>query len=200
VSLTNGVTFYPGVGADKAIAELHELIGQITSSWAEVEDGLFHVFVIAIAGPSLVGDVRPYRSVFFTFSSYEGKMRMVHNAMNTRYGNDEGIITEWKELRKALNGFASLRNDVAHLIPQAKSSTDPTAKANVRLVPAFWRSAFQEDDFDKTGYSIDEIRQAIAPYWGHHPDGGVTNYQLGYRVQQFAMKLRHPQPPPPSTP
>jgi hypothetical protein len=205
VSLTNGNTFYPGIGADEAMAELHGLVGQITSTWAEVEDGLFHIFVIAIAGTFFVGDLRPYRSVFFTFSSYEGKMRMVHNAMNTKYSNDEDVSAEWKELRRALNGFASLRNDIAHLIPKAKTSTDPTAKANVRLVPAFWRSAFQEHDFDKAGYSIDELWQALAPYWGYHPrinlnpPSGEARYQLGYRLQQFAEKLEPSRPSPPST-
>jgi hypothetical protein len=207
--LTNETTFHPGIGADEAMAELHGLIGQITSNWAEVEDGLFHLFVTALAGTWSVGDLRPYRSVFFTFNSYEQKMRMLNNAMKARYGDDETpragntasarrlarkgrevkssakkvcadtISTEWKALKKALDDFADLRNTIAHLIPKAKSSTDPT------------------------GYSIDQLRQALAPYWGYHPrislnpPGGATNHQLSYRLQQFAMKL---QPAPPSAP
>jgi hypothetical protein len=156
-------------------------------------DHLFHVFVVALAG--VVSDLRPYRAVFFTFSSYEAKMRMTNNAMKSRYGKNENIIIEWNVLRRALDGFARLRNEVAHLVPMARSSTDPKAAANVRLVSPFWRSAFQEDDFDKLGYSIDELWEALRPYWGYHPrislnpPNGEEAHQLAYRLQQFAMRL-----------
>jgi hypothetical protein len=205
--LTNGVTFYLGIGADEAVAELHGLVGEITAKWAGVEDQLFQLFVVALAGTWLVGDIRPYRAVFFTFSSYEGKMRMVHNAMKARYGEDKEIMGEWKELRDRLNGFSELRNEIAHLSPTTKPSTDPTAKANVRLIPPFWKS-FQPAEFDRLGYSIDELWQALAPYWGYHPrihglspPGNGWSYQLGYCLQEFSMKLQPlAVPPPPSTP
>jgi hypothetical protein len=170
-----GVTFYPGVGAEEAIAELHSLIGQITADWARIEDGLFTVFVLALVGSFPEDQLGPYRAVFFTFSSYEGKMRMVNNAMNARYGGNEKVKAEWRELRKALDDFARLRNEVAHLYPAAKSWTDPTAKANVRLVPPFWRSCSSAYDFDSFGYSVDELWQALPPYWGYHPRISLTH-------------------------
>jgi hypothetical protein len=194
--VTNGVTFYPGVGADEAIAELHSLVGEITANWASVEDNLCRLFVVAIAGTWLVPDIRPYRAVFFTFSSYEGKMRMVHNAMKARYGENKEVMNGWKELRDCLNGFSDLRNEIVHLVPMAQSSTSPTAKANVRLIPPFWKSAFQEQAFNNLGYSADELWKALRPYWGYHPrihglnpPGERLDYQLSYRLEQFAIKL-----------
>jgi hypothetical protein len=201
--LGTGGTFYPGVGTDEATAELYNLVGQITGTWAQVEDGLFNVFVVALAGSLFVSDLRSYRAVFFSFSSYESKMRMTNNAMKSRYGNNEKIKAEWNVLRSALDGFSRLRNEIAHLVPMSKSSTDPTARANVRLVPPFWRSAFQETDFDKLGYSIDELWEALRPYWGYHPrislnpPSGEEAHQLGYRLQQFAKRLS-PDPAPAS--
>jgi hypothetical protein len=117
--LTNRGAFYPGVGADEAIAELHNLVGQITATWAGVEDELFHVFVVAIAGTWSVQDVHPYRAVFFEFPSYESKRRMVDSAIKARYGENKEVMGRWKQLRSSLNGFSSLRNEIAHLIPMA---------------------------------------------------------------------------------
>ena len=193
--MSNGVTFYPGVGADEEIERLERLVGKITGFWAQVEDSLFELFVVAIAGKWLVGDVRPYRAVFFTFSAYEGKMRMLNNAIRARYGENEGLMKEWTTLKKDLGGAAALRNEIAHLIAAAKGSVDRDAKANVRLVPALWKSSFQERDFDKLGYSWDQLTQALAPFWSYDPslniwDTGRT--MLGYRVQEFTRKL----PPP----
>jgi hypothetical protein len=199
LSLDSGQTFYPGIGADDAIAELHSLVGQITASWADVEDQLFQVFVMAVAGTWLVGDIRPYRAVFFSFNSYEQKMKMVHNAMKARYSDNREIMGSWKELRDSLNGFSKLRNGIAHLIPMAKSSTDPDAKADVRLVEPFWKVSLQERDFNKLGYSVDELWQALRPYWGYHPrihglspPGEGLSYQLGYRLQEFVKRLQSP--------
>jgi hypothetical protein len=199
--LTNGQTFYPGIGADEAIAELHNLVGRITASWAEVEDQLFQVFVIAVAGTWLVGDIRPYRAVFFAVSSYGTKMRLVHDAMKARYGENGEVLSSWKDLKGSLDGFSELRNKIAHLVPMARPSIDPTAKANVRLVPPFWKSSFPERDFDKLGYSVDQLWQALGPYWGYHPrihgpsppiEG--PSHQLGYRLQEFIKKIQPPIP------
>jgi hypothetical protein len=55
------------------MAELHSLVGQITASWAHVEDQLFQVFVLAVAGTWLVGDIRPYRAVFLPSVPMRGK-------------------------------------------------------------------------------------------------------------------------------
>ena len=126
-------------------------------------------------------------------------MRMVHNAMKARYGDNKEVMSSWKELRDSLNDFSELRNEIAHLTPMAKSSTDPAAKADVRLVPPFWKSSFQERDFDKLGYSVDELWQALGPYSGYHPrihglspPGEGLSYQLGYRLQEFIKKLQPP--------
>ena len=48
--MANPVTFYPGIGADEEIARLERLLGKITAYWAQVEDGLFNLFVVALAG------------------------------------------------------------------------------------------------------------------------------------------------------
>lgn len=195
-------TLHPGIGSDQKTNELQNLVGQITSTWAGVEDQLFQVFVVALAGTWLVGDVRPYRAVFFTFSSYEGKMRMTHNAMKSRFGENKQTMEQWKVLRTALDGFSGLRNEIAHLIPMAKPITDPNAEANVRLIPAFWKNTLQVKDFSSTGYSVDELWQALKPYWGYHPrigppPPGEEGYQLSYRLQQFANALSPLRPSPP---
>ncbi len=196
--MTNAVTFYPGLGADEAIAELHGLVGEIAAFWAHVEDGLFELFVTAIAGTWLVGDVRPYRAVFFTFSSYESKMRMVQNAMRARFCENGEITREWLELRKSLNGASELRNEIAHLVPMAKGSLDQNARANVRLVPPFWKAIHQERDFDELGYSHSQLLQALAPFWGFDPRINrfdVPDQTLRYRLRQFALKLEPPRSP-----
>jgi hypothetical protein len=103
---TGPTTWYPGVGADEEIAKLERLVGKITAFWAEVEDELFAIFMFAVSGKwwmDAMAEVEPYRAVFFTFSSYESKMRMLHNAMRVRFESNEKIWTEWKELRKACN-------------------------------------------------------------------------------------------------
>jgi hypothetical protein len=196
--VSNSTTFYPGVGADDAMRELRELVGQITATWAEVEDQLFHVFVVALAGTFYVQDLKPYRAAFFARGSYENKMRMTNEAMKARYAANTVVIEQWNTLRRAMDGFSSLRNEVAHLIPMAKSSTDRNVKANVRLVPAFWKNAFKRDEFDQTGYSLAELWQALKPYWGSHPrislepPAGDEASQLAYRVQHFASTLSPP--------
>lgn len=195
-------TFHPGIGADEEIAKLQRAVGEITGFWAQIEDGLFHLFVVAIAGTWLVADLRPYRAVFFNFTQYNTKRQMVDNAMKARFGDNEEIMAEWSELRKALNGAAEVRNRVAHLVPMAKSSTDPTAKANVRLIPPFWRQTSLSKEFDELGFSLEELFRAFAPYRGYHPQfwtPEMPSHQLGYRLQEFAFKLAPPRPPP-STP
>ncbi len=193
--LSNGVTFYPGIGADEEIEKLERLVGKITAYWAQVEDQLFSLFVAAVAGgPPMDHQLGPYRAVFFTFSSYEGKMRMVHNAMKARYAANEELMTEWGELRKRINGFAALRNEIAHLTPMAKGTQDPKATAVVRLVPPFWKG-FPNPDFDKGGYSWAELTTALASFWSFDPSLNIweTSHQmLGYQLQQFIMKLMPP--------
>jgi hypothetical protein len=191
-------TFYPGIGADEEIARLHHAVGEITGFLAQIEDGLFHLFVVAIAGKWLVGDIRPDRAVFFTPTTYNPKRQMVDNAMKARFGDNEEIMAEWTELKKALNGAVEIRNRVAHLVPMAKTSTDPNAKATVRLVPAFWKQTSQSKEFDELGLSLEELLHAFAPYRGYHlqywtPD--MPRHQLGYQLQQFALKLSPPRPP-----
>ena len=156
------------------------------------------MFVVALAGTWHVGDLRPYRAVFFTFSSYEGKMRMVHNAMKARYGANEEIMGEWKDLRDGLNGFNDLRNKVAHLTPTTKPSPDPNAKAHARLIPPFWKS-LRPLEFEGTGYSADELWQALAPYWGYHPrihglnpPNSELSSPIGSRLQALSLKLGLP--------
>jgi hypothetical protein len=203
--VSEGVTSYPGVGADEAIDELHRLVGEITSEWAGVEDQLFRIFVVALAGAFHI-DLRPYRAVFFTFSSYEGKMRMTNNAVRARYAENEEILTRWAALRKDLNAFSNLRNEIAHLSPAAIYSTDPAAKANVRLLPPFWKSAFTASDFDKVGYNQSELLQALAPFRGWdprislNPPAGDAADSLGYRLERFAMELLPPFVPRPTDP
>ncbi len=201
--MANPVTFYPGIGADEEIARLERLLGKIAAYWAQVEDGLFNLFVVALAGTWLIGDVRPYRAVFFTFSSYEGKMRMVNNAMKSRYGADEKIMAECAELQKSLNGLSALRNEIAHLTPMAKGTQDREAKAVVRLVPPFWKGAFQNADFEKGGYSWAELTRALAPFWSFDPSLNIwhtTHTMLGYRLQEFTKRLEPPHPPAPAAP
>jgi hypothetical protein len=191
----NTTTWYPGVGADRATRDLNELVGQITANWAGVEDGLFNIFVVALNGTFLVKDLRPLRAVFFTFSAYEGKMRMVNNAIKARFAQDQDVLDSWKTLKSALDGFAALRNQVAHLVPMARSTLDQNAPANVRLVPPFWKSGPNApDEFDTTGFSLVELWQALGPFWGYHPligppRSGDEAYQLSYRVQEFAKKI-----------
>jgi hypothetical protein len=97
--VSKDVTWYPGIGADDEIARLQRLVGKITAYWAELEDSLFTIFVFALAGTWSIRDVEPYRAVFYTFSSYEGKMRMLHNAMKQRFRNDPETMEEWLKLR-----------------------------------------------------------------------------------------------------
>lgn len=129
--MSDGATFYAGVGADAEIEKLYSLVGKITGFWAEVEDGLLLAFVVAVAGTLRVDDIRPYRAVFFTVRSYEGKKHMVDKAMKARCSANMEILSEWAKLLKDLNDFAALRNKIAHLSPQAKGTPDPNAQAIV---------------------------------------------------------------------
>ena len=134
--------------------------------------------------------------MFFTFSSYEAKMRLVHNAMKARYGMDEKTMGEWNELRKSLNDFSELRNEIAHLAPMAKGLKEKEAKAIVRLVPPFWK-AYPQSDFDKGGYSWDELTKALSPFWSFDPSLNIwdtSHVMLGFRLQQFNLRLLPPIP------
>ncbi len=192
------VTFYPGVGADEEIGKLYHLVGKITAYWAEVEDQLFNTFVAILVRSYPYGEeIRPYRAVFFSSNSYEAKMRMVHNAMKERYGADKTIMSDWHELRTSLNAFAKLRNEIAHLTPQARGQSDPKATAIVRLVPPFWK-AYPQLNFDQSvGYSWDDLTKALAPFWGYDPSLNIwetSTTMLGYRLQQFSLRLLPPRP------
>lgn len=193
--MVKDVTWYPGVGADEEIARLERLVGKITAYWAQVEDGLFTIFVFAVAGTFAVGDLQPVRAVFFTFSSFEGKMRMLHNAMRQRFRDDPDTIAQWMDLRKALNDFAAIRNEIAHLIPRPKYTLNPTAKAIVRLSPPFWKPSPDEDvglEFEQRGYSWDQLTQAIAPFWGFDRSLNIydTSPRLSKRVDDFHLRLQ----------
>lgn len=192
-------TWYPGVGADKKTAELYELVGKITATWAQVEDVLFQVFVVALTGTWLGNDLRPYRAVFFSFSSFEQKKKMVNSAIKTRFAEDPEILDEWRIHRRDLEGFAELRNKVAHLQPSCKSSLDPNADAVVRLIPPFWKSQDGLGEFEEQGYSAEELWEALGPFWGSHPSinhgqplPGHRRFQMTYRIQQFAQRLGPP--------
>jgi hypothetical protein len=194
--VTKEVTWYPGLGADEEIARLEQLVGKITAQWAEIEDSLFMIFVFAVAGKWAVGDIEPYRAVFYTFSSYENKMRMLHNAMKARFPSDSSAMNEWQELRKSLNDFSKLRNEIAHLIPRAKYSRDQRAKAIVRLAPPFWTPGDPERaEFEQRGYSWDELTKALAPFWGYDPSLNIRTAaqpRLAYRLYQFQQRLQAP--------
>jgi hypothetical protein len=86
-------TWYPGVGADAAIAALERAVGKFTGYWAQVEDGLFELFVVALVGTHLTQGLQIYRGIFFTFSSFESKMRLLNNAMRSRFGGNKSIST-----------------------------------------------------------------------------------------------------------
>ncbi len=181
-------TFYPGVGADAAIADLHRAIGEITSTWADVEDTLFTFFVVGLTGEWLI-DLRPYRSAFFALSSFEMKMRMINAAMKTRYSEDESILAAWRNLKRRADVAANDRNQIAHLIPVAFYTADKDAPANVRLVPPFWKSSHQNKgarQFEEIGFSLEDVR-ARKKGWD----------SLSYDLQQLSMKLMPPTRPKP---
>jgi hypothetical protein len=198
--LSNGPTWYPGIGADEEIAKLERLVGQITAFWAKVEDELFVIFMFAIAGDSLniFVDIEPCRAVFFSFSSFEGKMRMLHNAMCARFRNDDRTLNDWRELRKACISLAGLRNEIAHLIACPKYSADPRAIATVRLRPPFWKPSGGAD-FEDQGYSWNELTQALRPFWGYDPTLNIppdVAKRLTFRIHQFGLGLKPPSPSP----
>ena len=124
---------------------------------------------------------------------------MVDSAMKARFKNQTGIIKEWTELKIIVDRFSKLRNEVAHLTPTTQPSTDPEAKANVRLVPPFWKGIINEKDYNKTGYSVDELWQKLKDFWGYHPRirydfqaGEKISHQLSYRLAEFTKTLVEP--------
>ena len=103
------------------------------------------------------------------------------------------------KVKKLVDRFSSLRNEVAHLTPVTQSSTDPEAKANVRLVPPFWKGIINEKEYSKIGYSFDELWQKLKDFWGYHPrikynlqDGEEIYHQLSYRLAEFTKTLLEP--------
>ena len=162
-------TPYPGVGAVEEIDKLELLVGKITGYWAQIEDQLFNIFVAVLArGYPDANDIAPYRAVFFTFSSYEAKMRLVNNAIKQRYETGDSILNEWDGLRKKLNKFSDLRNEIAHLVATVRGLEDRTTTAVARLVPPFWK-AYPQTSFDDAGYSWQELTDALKPFWGFNP-------------------------------
>ncbi|ANG97776.1 hypothetical protein A8A54_15570 [Brucella pseudogrignonensis] len=195
----NTTTFYPGVGADDQVAALERLVGQITGRWAQIEDQLFDLFVIALAGSKVFSEIEPYRAVFFSFSSFEGKMKMLNNALKARLSDRCEDLERWNQLKKIVEQFSKLRNEIAHLVPVTLATTDAYAEANVRLVPPFWKSSLKGHDFEGAGYSIAELRVALRPFWGWDPTVFLDDfpeedsvYQLGYRIQEFERTLDNP--------
>jgi hypothetical protein len=192
--MADQVEWYPGEGADEEIARLQQLVGKITAYWAELEDSLFTVFVFALAGTLNVGSIEPYRAVFFTFPSYDAKMRMLHKAMKARFPKGSDIMNEWLELRKSLNAFADLRNEIAHLIARPKYFRDPKVKAIVRLAPPFWKPDNHElIEFEQRGYSWDELTKALAPFWGFDPSLNIPptgEPRLASRLDKFHERLQ----------
>jgi hypothetical protein len=104
----------------------------------------------------------------------------------------EGALTKWKALRKSMNDFSALRNEIAHLISRPKYSLDPAATAVVRLVPPFWKPTEGEIEFEKRGYSWDQLTHAIAPFWGYDPSLNIRDAsqpKLIARLDDFRKKL-----------
>ncbi|WP_139234339.1 hypothetical protein [Methylobacterium pseudosasicola] len=193
---TVSVTFYPGKGADEKVAELEIMVGKITANWAGVEDGMFEIFYGAITNWDFNADMKTLRALFFTFSSYEQKMRMLHNVIKTKLRDRPEQLNTWIALKKKIDGYSKVRNDIAHLVASCKSSTDPEALANVRLVPPFWKSTnlgHGLDDFNEIGYCAEDLWKAISPYWGYHPKTEQyvrPDTQLAYQIQEFARSFK----------
>lgn len=180
-------TFFPGQGADQAIAELHRVVGEATSRWAQIEDSLFVLFVVALSG-TWQGDVRPYRAVFFTLRAYEPKMRMINAAMNQRYRDEAPILADWKVLKKRTDAAAKFRNDLSHLSAVVACTTDPNAPAVARLLEPMWKrspSGLTQDPSSSLG--LEDVRRGLGAWEG-----------LGYGLQQFSTRLVTV-PTPPST-
>jgi hypothetical protein len=114
--------------------------------------------------------------------------------MRARFQNDENTLNQWSKLRKELNDFSGLRNEIAHLIPRPKYSRDQNAVAVVRLVPPFWKPA-PGIEFEERGFSWIELSRALAPFWGFDPSLNIaetSNQRLSYRLDQFTQNLKAP--------
>lgn len=60
-----GQTFYPGVGADEAIGRIYEIVGRVTTNWADVEYGMFELFYTALSNRWEQSDIKTFQSLFF---------------------------------------------------------------------------------------------------------------------------------------
>lgn len=98
--MVKDVTWYPGVGADDEIARLERLIGKITAYWAQVEDGLFTVFVFAQFASGNDPELGGMRSgLLANHDSFVfARMRCIRHRAR---------VPRWLEKRSRVSAFAS---------------------------------------------------------------------------------------------
>ena len=88
---------------------LLQAVGQAITDWAQVEEGLFHIFFRALAAPAL----GPPACAFIAADNVRAKIAMVDSII--RHSSlTKPLIPQWEELLKRLNKARGNRNDVAH--------------------------------------------------------------------------------------
>lgn len=175
------------------ILALKNTVGEITGYWAEIEDQLFFLFVTVLNGTWMVENLRPYRAVFLSHRSYDGKMRMINGSIKARYTSNETVLEQWKEIKIELDRFSNFRNNVAHLVVSTVPSK--TGKTYPKLAAAFWERAFSQfESREGRSYSLVQLQNEFAEYRGQDRAGHPVRPQLTYRLQQFAISLQPPLP------
>lgn len=189
--------------AQRKIVEFHELVGKTVSEWAQVEDALFNVFLLALSGSTMTGDLRPYRAAYFASSSFNHRGKMINDAIRVRFKDRPSILDEWRKIRTDVHRFEELRNRIAHLVPTTLPFSDINGKANVRLLPPMWKSFQSAENRENEGFSFEELRRALAPFVDEPTQNQLHETQnpnhvgpLFFRIVSFYMKhndtLSHP--------
>jgi hypothetical protein len=95
--------------SEKARTEMLQAVGQAISDWAQVEEGLFAIFVKVMGSPAL----GPPSCAFVAAENMRTKIKIV-DSMIRHSSIGRKVLPEWETLHKRCNKLRSSRNAVAH--------------------------------------------------------------------------------------
>lgn len=91
--------------------DFFEWIGRCLTQWSVVEQRTYGIFSLSFPQP---GAILAAYAAYWTVHSFEDRLKMTHNAFETRFRSDQAVMAKWKTIRTRLRQQNEIRNRMAH--------------------------------------------------------------------------------------
>ena len=125
-------------------------LGHAITTWAEVERGLYFVYLAAIGNPMSM----TAGAAFFSIINFNAKLAMVDNVMGVRYYHYPDVLERWTTIKNSLNRRSKKRNLLAHWQLLIFSQN---GKMTHKLVPQIFDPNTVRDGKDRPELTVEDI-------------------------------------------